>query len=224
MGNEVRIKASVTGNAKQEIGGIRDAWSKFQREGSEGVKAGLTAAAAAKGFMILDTAISGGIEVMGDAIDAASDLNETLSKSGAVFDDNADEIEEWGAKADEAMGLSQQAAIEAAASFGDLFNKVGLTADQSVDMSQNLVALSADLASFNNLAGGSAEALEKIKSGLAGETEPLRSVGVFLNEAKVKAKAAELGLVGLNGTLTEGAKIQARYALIRWNGFLVLDV
>jgi hypothetical protein len=79
-------------------------------------------------------------------------------------------------------------------------------------MSKNLVALASDLASFNNL--DPTDVLEKLRAGLAGEAEPLRSVGVFLNEAKVKAKAMELGLADAHGEISDGAKITARYNLI----------
>ena len=58
------------------------------------------------------------------------------------------------------------------------------------------------------------DALEKLRSGLVGEAEPLRVLGVNINEATTKAKAFELGLVGANGVVSEAAKVQARYALI----------
>lgn len=210
----VRVGTSGVGKASSELDHLRDKFDKLQKQGAKGFAIGAGAAITTAGINAVTSALSGAGDLMADAIDKASNLNETMSKSGAVFGDNADEVSSWGNSTADAFGLSKQAAIEAAATFGDLFNKVGIGADKSVQMSQSLVGLSADLASFNNLAGGSAEALEKIRSGLAGETEPLRSLGVFLNEAKVKAKAMELGLVGANGALSEGAKIQARYALI----------
>ena len=212
MSNEVRIKTSVTGNGKQEIQSLRDAWQKFQKEGSVGVKAGLTAAAAAKGFSLLDTAISGAAGVMSSAVGKASDLNETMSKSGVVFGTSADQVSKWGDKAAESLGLSKQQAIEAAATFGNLFKNLGQTDESAAKMSESLIGLAGDLASFNNI--DPSEALEKLRSGLSGEAEPLRTVGVFLTEAKVKAKAMELGLAGAHGELTEGAKVMARYQLI----------
>ena len=49
---------------------------------------------------------------------------------------------------------------------------------------------------------------------MSGEAEPLRDFGVFLNEAAVKARAAEMGLTGLGDELTDQEKILARYSLI----------
>jgi hypothetical protein len=214
MGNEVRIRASTKDDASRGLDQIRDKFDRLQKQGAKGFGIGVGAAVAVKGLSMLDTALSSAVGFMGDSISKASDLNETLAKSSKVFGDQADEIEKWGDTAADQLGLSKQAAIAAAAGFGDLFNKMDETRDSSTDMATGLVKLSADLASFHNLAGGSAEALEKLKSGLAGEAEPMRALGVFLNEAKVNAKAAALGFEEVNGKFTEGAKIAARYALI----------
>ena len=79
-------------------------------------------------------------------------------------------------------------------------------------MSQGLVQLAADLASFNNI--GVDEALLKLQSGLVGETEPLRALGVNLNAAAVQAEALKMGLAANVETLTAADMAQARYALI----------
>ena len=79
-------------------------------------------------------------------------------------------------------------------------------------MSTGLVQLAADLASFNNL--NPEEVFLKLQSGIVGEVEPMRALGVNLSAAAVNAKALQMGLVNANGELTEQAKIMARYALI----------
>jgi hypothetical protein len=213
-GNSVRIHASTKDDASRGLDNIRDKFDRLQKQGVKGFGIGVGAAVAVKGLSMLDSALSSSVQFIGDSISKAADLNETLAKSSVVFGDQADEIEAWGDTAAKSFGLSKNAAVAAAAGFGDLFNKMDETRDRSTDMSTSLVQLSSDLASFHNLAGGSAEALEKLRSGLAGETEPLRSIGVFLNEAKVQAKAAALGFQEVNGKFTEGAKIAARYSLI----------
>jgi len=147
-----------------------------------------------------------------DSIDAASDLAESQNKVSVVFGKSAGAVRDFGEDAAGSLGMSENAAISAAATFGQFFDAAGLSEKASADMSLELVGLAADLASFNNL--DPSVTLEKLRAGLAGETEPLRTVGVFLNEASVQAKAAELGLGGVHGELSEGEKIQARYALI----------
>lgn len=146
------------------------------------------------------------------AIGKASDLAESTSKTNVVFGDLADQVKKFAATGPQALGLSTQAALEATSTFGNLFVALGLSQEAAADLSPDIVQLAADLASFNNIEVG--DALEKLRSGLVGETEPLRALGVAINEAAVNAKALELGLVGSNGQISEAAKVQARYALI----------
>lgn len=146
------------------------------------------------------------------AISAASDLNESLNKIGVVFGDNAATIESWSKTAATALGMSQQQALEASGTFGNLFMSMGLGQSAAVEMSTGLVQLAADLASFNNI--DPTEALEKLRAGIVGETEPLRTLGVNLSAAAVEAKALEMGLAASAKELSESDKVTARYALI----------
>jgi hypothetical protein len=146
------------------------------------------------------------------AFDAASDMNESMSKVEVVFGDNAAAIKEWSRSSAESMGISRQAALEAAGTFGNLFSALGVGAVPARDMSMSLVQLAADLASFNNL--NPDDVLVKLRAGLVGEMEPLRSLGVALNADAVEMKAFEMRAEGVTGELTEGEKVAARYALI----------
>ena len=146
------------------------------------------------------------------AISAASDLDESLNKIGVVFGDNAATIEKWSKTAATSLGMSQQQALEASGTFGNLFMSMGLGQSAAVEMSTGLVQLAADLASFNNI--DPTEALEKLRAGIVGETEPLRTLGVNLSAAAVEAKALELGLAATAQELTDSDKATARYALI----------
>lgn len=161
-------------------------------------------------------AIAGGVQdaigAIGGLVAQASDLNEQISRTGAIFGEAGDAVVEFSRTTAQSLGITKTEALEAAGNFGQLLRTSGLSADAAADMSTNLVRLAADLASFNNISP--TEALEKLRSGLTGEAEPLRSVGVLLSEDAVKAKALELGLGGATGELTEAAKVQARFALI----------
>lgn len=144
--------------------------------------------------------------------DAASDLEESSSKASVVFADSFGQVADFAEDAAVNIGLSEAAAFEAAGTFGNLFVAQGLAAEASAEMSTEIIQLGADLASFNNLEVD--ETLDKIRSGLVGEIEPLRQLGVSFNAAQVEAKAFELGLADVSGEIDDGAKIQARYQLI----------
>lgn len=142
----------------------------------------------------------------------ASDLSETISKTEVVFGSASDKVLEFGENSTEALGLSKNAALGAASTYGNLLRAMGLTENESADMSTSLVQLAADLASFNNLE--TADVLEKLRAGLTGEAEPLKQLGVNMNQARIEAKALELGLVGVDEELSAAAKAQAAYAII----------
>jgi hypothetical protein len=147
-----------------------------------------------------------------EAVMTASAYEESLNKMNVVFGENSDVIKKWSLDAARNLGMSQQQALEASSTFGNLFTSMGLGRSASADMSTGLVQLAADLASFNNL--DPALVLEKLRSGLVGEVEPLRTLGINLTMAATKEKALEMGLADANGELSQAALLQARYALM----------
>lgn len=162
----------------------------------------------------LSVGVTAPVLAMGAAsIKAASDTDESLSKVNVVFGTSAKVIEEWAKTSAEAFGQSKQQALEAAGTFGNLFTAMQIGAPQASKMSTTLIQLAGDLASFNNI--GTEEALTALRAGLVGEAEPLRRLGVNLNEAALKAEAMRLGLAkSTSEGLEPAAKAQAAYSLI----------
>jgi hypothetical protein len=147
------------------------------------------------------------------AIQGATDLAETQSKVNTVFGDDAGVVLGFADEAAKKFGLVKQPVLDAAAVFGLMAKGAGMANGEAAGFSNSMAMLAADAASFYNVPLD--VALEKIRSGLSGESEPLRAFGVFLSDAAVKAQAAAMGLGTLNGELTEGEKISARAALIQ---------
>lgn len=171
-------------------------------------------------FSNVGGAVAAGIATAGIAavgflastIEPASNLNETISKTNIVFGDSAKEILDWSKTSSTALGMSQNSALSAAATYGNLFRAMDISEESSAKMSTGLVTLAGDLSSFNNM--DPTEVLDKLRAGLSGETEPLKSLGVNINEALIKQKALELGLWDGVGALDASQKAQASYALI----------
>ncbi len=132
------------------------------------------------------------IEFGKDAVGAASDLNESISKVGVVFGSSAKSVQDFAKTAATSMGMSQQAALEATATYGNLAVSLGLSKPVAATMSTSLVKLAGDLSSFNNVP--IEDSLEALKSGMVGEVEPLRRFGVSLSAVQVQAEALRLGL------------------------------
>lgn len=211
--NRVRLLASLDDKVSRPLDKIRDKFNLLgKNKGAAAVLQGLGVGVGLNAYGLLQGAIGGVSNAAFKAIESASNLNESQSKAKVVFGQSSDAIASFARSAASNLGLSEQAALEASAQFGNLFVGLKLGEPAAAAMSKQMVTLAGDLASFNNL--DPTVALEKLRSGLAGEAEPLRSLGVFLTEAKVKAEAMALGLAKGNKPLTEAAKIQARYSLI----------
>lgn len=147
-------------------------------------------------------AIIGGVYAAGRAIagfasssiDAASTMEELQSKVNAIFGSQAGaQIEAWSATASKAFGQSQIQAQNAASTFAIFGKAAGLSGDGLVEFSTGLTELSSDLASFYD--ASPEEAAQAIGAALRGETEPIRRFGVLLDDATMRQKAFEMGLI-----------------------------
>lgn len=145
------------------------------------------------------------------SIDAAVNLGEQINKTKVVFRGSERRILSWSKTTAEALGISRREALEAAGVFGNMLVPMGIGRKHAGKMSKSLVELAADMASFNN--ASPAETLDALRAGLAGETEPLRRYGVFLNQARIEQEAARLGLTKHGKELSAAAKAQASYSL-----------
>jgi hypothetical protein len=146
------------------------------------------------------------------AVKSASDLNETISKTETVFGKATKTVTDGADEMAKKFGIPKQEFLDAAAGIGLIGKAAGQTKADAAKLAVGMAKLATDAASFYNI--GLEEALEKIRSGLVGESEPLRALGVLLSEDAVKAEALKLKLVRANQELTEGVKVMARASLI----------
>ena len=146
------------------------------------------------------------------AVNAASNLQEATSKATVVFGDAADSVLAFADTAATSLGISEASALEAAGTYGNLFRAMGIGETRSAELSTSLVGLASDLASFNN--ANPQEVFDALRSGLSGETEPLKRFGVNLNQARIEAEALNLGLIQQGQEMDAAAKAQAVYSLI----------
>lgn len=153
------------------------------------------------------------IQFVGGTIKAASALEEQRSATEALFESNAELAKSFAAAATD-IGLSERAALQAINSFGDLFIGLGLGANEALLFSTGLTALAADLASFKNITGGVEEASKLLISGLAGETEALRRLGIVISDADVEARILETRTGEVAGEVTALEKVFGRLLLI----------
>ncbi len=142
----------------------------------------------------------------------ASDQTEAVNLLGVTFGKSSDSVAKSIDEIVAKFGESRTEMINLTSSIGGLFQGVGMGEQQIAGLSTELAKLAIDFGSLKNL--GTGDVLEKIMSGLAGESEPLRRVGITFDEDMVKAKALAMGLGQVNGELSQQDKMAARAELI----------
>ena len=141
-----------------------------------------------------------------------SDAEETENVTGLAFGEMKGAAEKWAASFAESTGSSRFESIELVSDLGLIVKGMGFTEEASLGMSSRMVELAADMASAKNVPLD--VALEKIRAGLIGESEPLRTMGVLLSEARVKEEAYASGIAKTGSELTNTQKVQARMNII----------
>lgn len=185
--------------------------TKLERIGNIQSKAGKVADFAGKAGAAATVAMTAPLIAFGQqAFRAAADAGELQSAFDFTFGKSAATMNAWAESTAVNLNRTTVEMKEAAKTFGLFFNQADPA--KSAAMSQQFAVLAQDLSSFYNVDPGTA--LDKLRSGLTGESEPLRDFGVFMTEAAIKAQALKMGLKPLNGELSEQQKIMARAAFI----------
>jgi len=202
----------LEGTAGSSLDGVERKSSSFGSKLSGGFSAIGSSLASSLGPAAIAGTVGAGI---GIAINAASDLNEQMSKTQSVFGTSAGEITKWADGAATAFGQSKTQALEAASSFGNMFLQLGLTSGAAVDMSTSMTELASDFASFFNT--DPAQALDAIQSAFRGEFDAVQRFVPTINAAAVQQEVLKEGLAKSTKEITEQDKAVATYHLILQN-------
>lgn len=147
-----------------------------------------------------------------DAITAASDLQEVQNVVDVTFGKSADIINDFAKDGAKAFGLTELQTKRYAGTLGSLFKSMGLGQDEVTEFSVSMSGLVGDMASFYNL--DYETAFEKLRSGISGETEPLKQLGVNMSVANLEAFALAQGIKTSYENMSEAQKATLRYQYI----------
>ena len=148
-----------------------------------------------------------------ESISIASNIQEVQNVVDVTFGDAASRIETWADSARTQFGLTELQAKQYASTIGAMFKSMGIAEDQVYDMSTAMAGLASDMASFYNLDFDTA--FQKIRSGISGETEPLKQLGINMSVANLEAYALSQGI-----TKSVEKMSQAEQATLRYNYLL----
>lgn len=171
-----------------------------------------------KGVTTAFTKLKQGIVALGigkvikDSIQMGMDAIESDSLFETSLGNMADSVRAW---SDEVAGVLGLSAVAMRKNTGVIYNmttSMGLAEDNALKMSKGISLLSEDMASFYNL--NSTEAFNKLRAGLTGETEPLKALGILVDENTIKQVAYQEGIATVGSELTQQQKVLARYVAI----------
>lgn len=166
------------------------------------------------GLMGLGSRITSGftiplVNAIKDSISTASDLNEAYNVVDTTFGNNSKVVKDWSKTLMDKFGLVQLEAINYVGSMGAMLKSSGLSTKASQDMSQSLVELTGDMSSFYNLSHE--ETWEKLRAGISGETEPLKSLGINMSVANLEAFALTKGIKKSWKEMSQAEQTTLRY-------------
>lgn len=142
----------------------------------------------------------------------AMHIEEAENLFEVSFGNMADDVRAWSESVSDSLAMTAAQIREGAGVFAVMTQSMGLSEQAATSLSKNMTMLAADMASFYNL--GHEEALQKLQAGLTGEAEPLKRLGILVNENTVAQWAWAHGVAASGEQLTEQQKVIARYGTI----------
>lgn len=146
------------------------------------------------------------------AIELASDIEETQNVVETAFGDLTYMVEDFADTAIEKLGLSRLAAKQMASTYMAMGKGIGVADKASAEMAINATARVADIMSFYNLSADRANTM--MKAVWTGETESLKAIGVVMTEANLQNFAYTQGINKKIAAMTEAEKVQLRYQYV----------
>ena len=145
-------------------------------------------------------------------LELSSNLVEVQNVVDTTFGASSNIINEFATNALKNFGLTELQAKKYASTLGAIVKASGETEEATLKMSTNLTKLTADVASFFNYDFDTA--FQKIRSGLTGETEPLKDLGVVMTVANLEQYRLAQGIKTSYREMSSAEQMALRYNFI----------
>jgi hypothetical protein len=145
-------------------------------------------------------------------IKLAMNAEETRNLFAVSMGDMAGAADQWVSQMNTLLGLNKTALQQNLGMWQSMFTAMGIGKQAALGMGEGLTALAYDMSSFYNLAPD--VMFEKLRSGISGEIEPLKQLGIVVDDASVKNWALTNGLITQGDEMSAAQKTVARYNLI----------
>jgi hypothetical protein len=210
-----QVLIEITAENKQAKQVIRETTQQLNNAGREWESAGDKFLGIFKKIATSAIIVKAGRSIINlgkQAVQAASDLQEVQNVVDVTFGAASKSIDAWAKNAINQFGLTETQAKQFTSTLGAMMKSSGVAGDDIVKMSTDLAGLAADMASFYNM--DFETAFQKIRSGISGETEPLKQLGINMSVANLEAYALTQGITKSFDAMSQGEKTMLRYQYI----------
>ena len=169
-------------------------------------------------FNILNSTLASGLSlaalvaVSKKCLELSSNLAEVQNVVDTTFGKSSNIINEFAESALKNFGLTELQAKKYVSTLGAIAKASGESEEATLQMSTNLTKLTADVASFFNYDYDTA--FNKIRSGLTGETEPLKDLGVVMTVANLEQYRLAQGIQTSYSAMSSAEQMALRYNYI----------
>lgn len=209
-------KLSRTGGAAGTAAkSITSSFSGFSSSASVVTKKSFSLASAIGKVYATYWALFRAFRLLRDAINISSSLTEAENVVRHTFGQYESLINNFAKTSIEKFGMSELSVKQFASRFQAMGVAMGFSQGKMTDMSINLTKLTADMASFYDVA--QSDVAEDLESIFTGQTRPLRAYGLDLTQATLKEWALTQGIEANFKTMTQAEKAMLRYRYVMAN-------
>jgi len=210
---EEKVILDITANDKKALNSIDKINGKLKKTEQQTDKN--NALFSKMGSILGGIAVVGALSTMAKhTINVASNLEEAENKLSAVFGTKGQkQIHDFANAYRDSVGASVLETKNFVADSGNLFTGFGMGADEARNFSKEVLLLTNDLASFNNLSTGDAQ--RKMMSALMGESESAKGLGASILETQLKVASLAGGFGEYSNKMDENTKILIRFKAIQ---------
>lgn len=204
---QMRASGAASAAASKSVGRFGGIFQSMMGK----VKASLLALGPA---MLAFFAVGKIIEFGKELFNLAPRLEAFGGKFQTVFGESTSIIEDFARSVDTHLGLSTNQIKELTSNTGDLLIPMGFARKEAAELSVGVLNLSGALSEWTGGTKSAAQVNEILTKALLGEREQLKTLGVAINEADIKAALLAKGFDKLTGKSLQQAKAAVTLELI----------
>lgn len=151
--------------------------------------------------------------LLGNVLEESGKWIEDINLFKVTFGEASDEAYDFAMTLSKAFGISANEVIRYTGLFKQMTEAIGVAEQTSTQMAKTLTALGYDIAAFYNIT--TEQAMEKLRAGIAGQTKPLRQLGMDITAQSLdKYMSDKMGLSYTSKQLEQSNKVILRQIIM----------